>query len=231
MAGIVCRRRQSHRQRGDNRDPSDRGISPELAPSRPCWRWRGCIITSSAWATRSRCGLVSWNGEPREVHHFALLIATARAPSIRISRTTTIDDLIAEKMLENTDHKKAVKAVHQGFNQRRGQNHGQDGHLDRAKLSVRRFEAVGINSDVVAKYFTGTATRIQGIGIEVIAERWRGIGAHSRPSRSILNSKRAASINGAMAANNICSIRRRSTSCRSPAASIARRSIASMPTC
>ena len=82
------------------------------------------------------------------------------------------------------------------------------------------FEAVGLNSDVVDKYFTWTPSRIEGVGLDVIAEEALARHRHAFPGPPGQRrcSMPAASINGATAANFICSIRRRSTSCKTPAA-------------
>ncbi len=150
---------------------SDRGIAPELAPIPALLAVAGLHHHLIRMGTRSKCGLVLESGEPREVHHFALLISYGCSAINPYLAYDTIDDLIAEKMLENTDHKKAVakyiKATIKGVVK------------TMAKMGISTiqsyrgaqiFEAVGINSDVVSKYFTGTASRIQGVGLDVIAE-------------------------------------------------------------
>ena len=79
------------------------------------------------------------------------------------------------------------------------------------------FEAIGLKQSVVDKYFTWTASRVEGIGLDVIAEEvltppsstpFRIAGQWPRRSMP------AANINGARTANITCSIRRPFTSCK-----------------
>ncbi len=150
---------------------SDRGISPEQAPIPALLAVSGLHHHLIRMGTRSKCGIVLESGEPREVHHFALLISYGASAINPYLAYDTIDDLIAENLLENTTHQKAVdkfiKAAIKGVVK------------TMAKMGISTiqsyrgaqiFEAVGINSDVVNKYFTGTASRIQGVGLDVIAE-------------------------------------------------------------
>ena len=150
---------------------SDRGVSPESAPIPALLAVAGLHHHLIRMGTRSKCGLVLESGEPREVHHFALLIGYGASAINPYLAYDTIDDLIAEKLLLDTDHKKAVekyiKAAIKGVVK------------TMAKMGISTvqsyrgaqvFEAVGINSDVVSRYFTGTASRIQGVSLEVIAE-------------------------------------------------------------
>ena len=123
--------------------------------------------------TRTRTSLVVESGEPREVHHFCLLIgfgASAINPYLafeslhdmaRVGRLK-IDPIKAEKNF--------VKAVNKGITKvlsKMGISTVQSYH------GAQVFEAIGLNSDVIEKYFAGTASRVGGIGIDVIAEEVR----------------------------------------------------------
>ncbi len=150
---------------------SDRGVSSELAPIPALLAVAGLHHHLIRMGTRSKCGLVLESGEPREVHHFALLISYGASAINPYLAYDTIDDLIAEKMLENTDHKTAVKKFIKAAIKGVVKTMAKMGiSTVQSYRGAQIFEAVGINSDVVGKYFTGTASRIQGIGIEVIAE-------------------------------------------------------------
>src|SRR5439155_489922 len=82
----------------------------------------------------------------------------------------TLDDMIAQGILVGVDHDKAVKNYIKALNK---------GILKvMAKMGISTlqsycgaqiFEAIGLNRDVVDTYFTGTASRVSGIGIDVIA--------------------------------------------------------------
>ena len=76
------------------------------------------------------------------------------------------------------------------------------------------FEAIGLNRDLVDRYFTGTASRMSGIGLDVIAEEVRRRHARRlpRPGRSAApTSTGAASTSGAATASTTCSTRTRSS--------------------
>ena len=116
---------------------SDRGVSPELAPIPALLAMAGLHHHLIRSGTRGKIGLVLESGEPREVHHFALLIGYGCSAINPYLAYETIDDLIHEGLLPNTDHKTAVKKYIKAADQRRRQDDGQDGHLDHPKLSRR----------------------------------------------------------------------------------------------
>ena len=165
---------------------SDRGISPELAPIPALLAVSGLHHHLIRAGTRGKVGLILESGEPREVHHFALLIGygcSAINPHLAFS---SLDDLILQGLLVNTDHKTAqkkyIKAVVKGVVK------------TMAKMGISTiqsyrgaqiFEAVGLNSDVVNKYFTWTSSRIQGAGLDVIAEEALVRHRHAFPDRPV----------------------------------------------
>jgi len=114
---------------------------------------------------RTSTGLVVDSGSVREVHHFALLAgygAEAVCPWLAFA---TI------KNMAGADYKPAiknyVKAVGKGLNKvmsKMGISTYQ------SYCGAQIFEAIGLNSDFVARYFTGTATQIEGIGLAEVAE-------------------------------------------------------------
>jgi glutamate synthase (ferredoxin) len=150
---------------------SDRGLNVSLAPIPALLAVAGLHHHLIRSGTRTKIGLILESGEPREVHHFSVLIGygcTAINPYLAFE---TIADLMREKLLAETDHKKAVekfiKAAVKGVVKtmaKMGISTIQSYH------GAQIFEAIGLNTEVVDKYFTWTPSRIQGIGLEVIAE-------------------------------------------------------------
>jgi glutamate synthase (ferredoxin) len=150
---------------------SDRGVSATLAPIPALLAVAGLHHYLIRQGTRTKIGLILESGEPREVHHFAVLIGygcTAINPYLAFE---TISDLMNEKLLPETNHKEAVKkyikAAVKGVVKtmaKMGISTIQSYH------GAQIFEAVGLNTEVVNKYFTWTPSRIQGVGLEVIAE-------------------------------------------------------------
>src|SRR5215213_8956959 len=120
--------------------------------------------------TRTQVGFVLESGEPREVHHFALLLgygATAINPYLAFE---TISDRIKLRIWEIEEAKAVgnyVKSVNKGVIKicsKMGIS------TIRSYQGAQIFEALGIAEDVVERYFTRTPSRIGGIGLNEIAE-------------------------------------------------------------
>lgn len=120
--------------------------------------------------TRTKVGFLLESGEPREVHHFAMLLgfgATAINPYLAFE---TLHDQIRQNFLKVSEAKAVqnyVKAVNKGVVKvlsKMGIS------TIRSYLGAQIFEALGIGEDVVQKYFTGTHSSIGGIGLSEIAE-------------------------------------------------------------
>jgi glutamate synthase (ferredoxin) len=150
---------------------SDRGVSPEMAPIPALLATAGLHHHLIRNGTRGRTGLVLESGEPREVHHFALLIGYGCSAINPYLAYETIEDLIHEGLLEKTDHKTAVKKFIKAAIKGVVKTMAKMGiSTVQSYRGAQIFEAVGLNSEVVDKYFTWTPSRIQGVGLDVIAE-------------------------------------------------------------
>jgi glutamate synthase domain-containing protein 2/glutamate synthase domain-containing protein 1/glutamate synthase domain-containing protein 3 len=120
--------------------------------------------------TRTRCGLVVESGDAREVHHCALLLGYGAGAVNPYLAFESISDLIEQGLLTHvTDDEAVAKYVH-------ALNKGILKVMSKMGISTLQsycgaqiFEAVGIDIRVVAKYFTGTSSRIGGVGIDEIA--------------------------------------------------------------
>jgi glutamate synthase (NADPH/NADH) large chain/glutamate synthase (ferredoxin) len=119
---------------------------------------------------RTSAGLVVETGSAREVHHFAVLAgygAEAVHPylameSLAVMHQSLPGDLSADKAIYNY-----VKAIGKGLSKIMSKM-GVSTYM--SYCGAQLFEAIGINSETVDKYFTGTPSRVQGIGIFEIAE-------------------------------------------------------------
>ncbi len=119
--------------------------------------------------TRTQVGFVLESGEPREIHHFALLLgygATAINPYLAFE---TIHDEIKQGIWQISEEKAIknyVKSVSKGVVKicsKMGIS------TIRSYIGAQIFEALGLNEDVIEKYFTRTPSRIGGIGLDEIA--------------------------------------------------------------
>ena len=151
---------------------SDRNSTAELAPI------PSLLLVSAVHhhlvrnKTRTRVGLVVESGDAREVHHMALLKGYGAAAINPYLAFETIDDMIALGPAHRGDAPPGPAQLHQGGVQGDHQGDVQDGHLDggllhRAPRSSRRSASA---PEVVDEYFTGTVSRIGGVGLDVLAE-------------------------------------------------------------
>jgi len=123
--------------------------------------------------TRTRIGLVLESGEPREVHHFALLVGYGASAVNPYLAFETIHDQVKLGLIPGTAEaaeKKYVKAINKGIVKvisKMGISTVQSYH------GAQVFEAIGLNQDFIDEYFTWTATRVGGVGIDVVAKEAR----------------------------------------------------------
>ncbi len=120
--------------------------------------------------TRTRVGLILESGEPREVHHYALLVGYGASAINPYLAFETLDDMIRQGLLPGMDHAAAVKnyvgSVSKGILKvmaKMGISTLQSYH------GAQVFEAIGLHPSVIDRYFTRTPSRVGGIGIEEIA--------------------------------------------------------------
>jgi glutamate synthase (NADPH/NADH) large chain len=124
--------------------------------------------------TRTMVGLVAEAGDAREVHHMALLIgygASAVNPYLALD---TVEELARQGVVAGVSPRAArrnyVKACTKGIVKimsKMGISTVQ------SYTGAQVFEAVGLAKDLVDEYFTGTTSRIGGIGLDVLAEEVR----------------------------------------------------------
>ncbi|MBI4275582.1 MAG: glutamate synthase large subunit, partial [Rhizobiales bacterium] len=119
---------------------------------------------------RTSVGLVVESGEPREVHHFACLAgygAEAINPYLAFETLVAMKDDLPQKLDEKEILKRYIKSVDKGLLKvmsKMGISTYQ------SYCGAQIFDAVGLKADFVEKFFTGTATRIEGVGLAEIAE-------------------------------------------------------------
>jgi glutamate synthase (NADPH/NADH) large chain len=117
---------------------------------------------------RTSTGLVVETGSAREVHHFALLAgygAEAVCPWLAFDSIEQFE--LPAGVSAKDGQKRFIKGINKGLLK----------VMSKMGISTYQsycgsqiFEAIGLNSDFVKKYFTGTATQIEGIGLQDVAE-------------------------------------------------------------
>jgi glutamate synthase (NADPH/NADH) large chain/glutamate synthase (ferredoxin) len=149
---------------------SDRAVSAQQVAI-PALLALSCIHQHLVRAgLRTTAGLVVETGTAREVHHFAVLGgygAEAVHPYLAMESLAAMHkdlsgDLSAEKVIYNY-----IKAIGKGLSKIMSKM-GVSTYM--SYCGAQLFEAIGINEQTVDKYFTGTASRVGGIGVFEIAE-------------------------------------------------------------
>src|SRR3954451_11369599 len=119
---------------------------------------------------RTSVGLVVESGEPREVHHFGCLAgygAEAINPYLAFETLRAMKDDLPHKLDDYEIVKRYIKSIDKGLLKvmsKMGISTYQ------SYCGAQIFDAVGLKSDFVAEYFSGTATRIEGVSLNEIAE-------------------------------------------------------------
>lgn len=150
---------------------SDRDMDADHAPIPALLAVSGLHHHLIRNGTRTRVGIILESGEPREVHHFAVLLGYGCSAINPYLAFETLEGMIADGMLVDITpddaRKNYIKAVTKGTIKIASK-------IGISTLQSYRgaqiFEAIGLNQSVIDKYFTWTASRIEGIGLDVIAQ-------------------------------------------------------------
>ena len=154
---------------------SDRGVDKDYAPI-PCLLALAAVHNLLVREeTRTQVALITESGEPREVMHFALLSgygASAINPYLALE---SVENLafrgeLGENVTPEVAVKHFLKAVKKGLLKT----------FSKMGISTLQsyqgaqvFEAIGLNKELVDTYFAGTTSRLEGIGLEVLAAEAR----------------------------------------------------------
>ncbi|MGA3164024.1 MAG: glutamate synthase large subunit [Verrucomicrobiota bacterium] len=167
---------------------SDRGISAENAPIPAMLAVAGLHHHLIRQGTRTRVGLVLESGEPREVHHFALLIGYGCSAINPYLAYDSLDDMIHEGLLVDMDHKTAIKKYIKAVVKGVVKTMAKMGiSTIQSYRGAQIFEAIGLNHSIIDQYFTGTVSRIEGIGLDVLAEEALARHRQAFPERPVDN--------------------------------------------
>lgn len=149
---------------------SDRGLNNKLIPIPSLLALSSVHNYLIKKGLRSKIDIVIESAEPREIHHFATLIsfgASAINPYLAYESIRQLEDDNLLKEDYDISVKKYNKAILKGLVK----------IISKMGISTIQsyrgaqiFEAVGINSEVINKYFTNTVSRIEGISLKEIQE-------------------------------------------------------------
>jgi glutamate synthase (ferredoxin) len=136
--------------------------------------------------TRVRVGLVVESGEPREVHHFALLIGYGASAVNPYLAFETLDDMIREGLLLGQDLKTAIRSYIKGAVKGVVKTIAKMGiSTIQSYRGAQIFEAVGLHPSLIDKYFTWTPSRVGGADLDAIGRELLARHAQAFPDRPL----------------------------------------------
>jgi glutamate synthase domain-containing protein 2/glutamate synthase domain-containing protein 1/glutamate synthase domain-containing protein 3 len=150
---------------------SDRGVDKNYAPIPSLLALTAVHNLLVREETRTQVALIIESGEPREVMHFALLIGYGASAINPYLAFETLEDLawracLPEGVESELAQKRFIKAINKGLLKTFSK-------MGISTLQSYRgaqvFEAIGLNKDLVEAYFSGTTSRLEGIGLDVLA--------------------------------------------------------------
>jgi glutamate synthase (NADPH) large chain len=175
---------------------SDRGVNKDYAPIPSLLALAAVHNLLVQEETRTQVALITESGEPREVMHFALLSgygASAINPYLALESVESLarrGDL-AEGVTPEIAVKHFIKSVNKGLLK------------TFAKMGISTlqsyqgaqvFEAIGLNNELVDSYFAGTASRLEGVDLEVLAREAQL--KHEHAFRTLTESETELAIGG-----------------------------------
>jgi glutamate synthase domain-containing protein 2/glutamate synthase domain-containing protein 1/glutamate synthase domain-containing protein 3 len=165
---------------------SDKGFDRDYAPIPALLASAGLHHHLIRAGSRTRIGLVLESGEPREVHHFCLLLGYGVQAINPYMAYESLNDMIGEALLRGANYPDAV------INYNKAAVKGIVKVMSKMGISTIQsycgaqiFEAVGLNQDLIDRYFTWTASRVGGIGLDEIAREAKRRHARVYPEHPI----------------------------------------------
>ncbi|HXV69110.1 MAG TPA: glutamate synthase large subunit [Nitrospira sp.] len=151
---------------------SDRGVDEAWAPFPSLLGISAVHHHLVRECTRTEVGLILETGEPRDVHQFACLIGYGAGtinPYLVFESLVDMerDNYLPEGLDAQTAEGKFIKAINKGLLKifsKMGISTVQ------SYCGAQIFEAIGLNHEIIERYFTGTPSRIEGVGIREIGE-------------------------------------------------------------
>ncbi|MCD4534803.1 glutamate synthase large subunit [Nocardioides sp. cx-169] len=176
---------------------SDRHSTAELAPI------PSLLLTSAVHhhlvreKTRTQVGLLVEAGDVREVHHVALLVGYGAAAVNPYLAMESVEDLAREGYYVKVEPEQAVAHLIKALGKGVLKVMSKMGVSTVASYTgAQIFEAVGLSQDLVERYFTGTTSKLGGIGLDTVAEEVARRHARAYPRGGILPGHRELETGG-----------------------------------
>ena len=146
---------------------------------------------------RSRVSLLVEAGDVREVHHVALLIGYGAAAVNPYLAMETVEDLVRRAVITGISPEKAIRQLIKALGKGVLKVMSKMGISTVASYrGAQAFEAVGVSAQVIEAYFTGTTSKLGGVGLDVIAREVALRHASAYPANGISPAHRRLEVGG-----------------------------------
>ena len=176
---------------------SDRDSSADLAPI------PSLLITAAVHhhlirqKERTRMSLIIEAGDVREVHHIALLVGYGAAVVNPYLAMESVEDLVRRGIITGVEPEKAVRNLVKALGKGLLKVMSKMGISTVASYrGAQVFEALGLSQELVDTYFTGTVSRLDGVGLDVIAQEIAQHHATAYPPTGISPAHRTLNVGG-----------------------------------
>ena len=176
---------------------SDRDSDRELAPI------PSLLLTAAVHhhlireKTRTKVGLLVEAGDVREVHHVALLIGYGAAAVNPYLAMETVEDMTRTGAITGIDGDTAVHNLVKALGKGVLKVMSKMGISTVASYTgAQVFEALGLSHTVVDRYFTGTSSKLGGVGLDVVAREVESRHTHAYPMGGVQQSHRRLHVGG-----------------------------------
>ncbi|MGD0076137.1 MAG: glutamate synthase large subunit, partial [Candidatus Binataceae bacterium] len=149
---------------------SDRGVDAEYAPIPSLLATAAVHHHLIREGTRTQVGLIVESGEPREVMHYCLLIGYGAGAINPYLAFSTLAGMVRDGIVKDVDEATAIENYIKAISKSLLKVSSKMGISTlQSYRGAQIFEAIGLNREVVDRYFTWTASRIEGVGLDAIA--------------------------------------------------------------
>ena len=149
---------------------SDRGVNADWAPIPSLLATAAVHHHLIREGTRTRCGIVVESGEPREAMHFCLLAGYGAGAINPYLAFATLAGMIQDGRLKDLDEREAVEHFVKAVTKSMIKVASKMGiSTVQSYRGAQIFEAIGLGREVIDRYFTWTASRVGGVGLDAIA--------------------------------------------------------------
>ncbi|WP_392426166.1 glutamate synthase large subunit [Barrientosiimonas humi] len=147
--------------------------------------------------TRTQVGLIVEAGDVREVHHVALLIGYGAAAVNPYLAMESVEELVRQGIVQDVSAEQAVRNLIKALGKGVLKVMSKMGISTVASYrGAQVFEAVGLADDFVGEFFTGTVSRLGGVGLDVIADEVAARHATAYPTSGVRNAHRTLEVGG-----------------------------------